>query len=115
MPRYQKNSKIQVFRDRPAYQDSEGSFHDDGNVKLGTLWANVRGKDFSETYALNSVWVEPVFTMTVSRPTYDILPGDHVIHRGRCFEVKTVNDLTGQLGHDMVLVVQADDQFEPEL
>lgn len=113
MPKYQKDVKLEVWRDLPGKQDAEGAWHNDGNFKAGTVWANVKGTNYSEFYALHAKWAEPIFNATITRPSWDVMLGDHVAYKGKWYQVKTIDDLTGKVGRDMKLVCQLDSRFVP--
>ncbi len=114
MPRYQKDTRLEVWRDEPAYQDEAGAWHYAGAYLVGSVWANVKGTDYSEQYAMSAHWARPIFKFTITRPIWDVTLEDHIRYRGEFFAVKTINELTGRIGHDMVIVCQRDEKFEPE-
>lgn len=56
MPKYQKDVKLEVWKDHEAWQDDAGTWHDGGSYKAGTVWGNLKGTDYSEFYALHARW-----------------------------------------------------------
>jgi len=112
MPRYQKDVKLEIWKDGTPSQDEAGAWHAGVPYMAGSVWANLKGVDYSEFYALHASWPEPTFNATVTRPSWAIGVGDHVKHRGDFYEVKTINDLTGRIGRDMKLVCQLDTRFK---
>lgn len=114
MPKYQKDAKLEVWRDNPSYQDDAGSFHGTGSAKVGEVWANAKGTDYSEQYAMSAHWAEPLFKFTVTRPSWAIEIGDHVKYQGRYYAIRTINELTGKAGRDMVLICQQDTHWTPD-
>ena len=115
MPKYFKDTKLEVWRDGEAHQDGGGSWHRGEPYLAGTVWGNLKGEDFSETYAMSARWAKPVFKVTVTRPTWDIELGDHIRYKGRFYEVMTVDELTGKTGRDIKLTCQFDSFFKPKL
>ena len=115
MPRYQKDAKLSIWKPGQPYQDATGAFHKGEPYLAGVVWGNVKGVDYSEFYELHARWAEPTFKATVTRPSFEICVGDHVGHRGKWFEVKSIDDLTGRVGHDMKLTCQLDSRFVPAI
>ena len=113
MPKYLKDTKLEIWKDTPSYQDDSGAWHHGGSVKAGEVWANVKGTDYSREYALSAAWDLPIFKVTITRPTWDVSLGDHVCYKGRYYVVKTIDELTGKVGRDMKLVVQLDNNWVP--
>lgn len=113
MPRYLKDTKLEVWRDQEAWQDDAGAWHSGGSYLAGTVWGNFKGTDYSEFYALHARWEEPTFKATITRPIFDVEIGDHVRYKGTFYQVKTIDDLTGKIGRDMKLTCQLDMHWEP--
>ncbi len=112
MPKYQKTTKIELWRNEDRYQDNTGSWHAGRAVQLADLWCCFKGKDYSLLYQQTGVWAKPIFEVTITRPKHlKVRLGDHVRHDGDFYIVRQINDLTGQVGHDMKLVCELDADF----
>lgn len=112
MPKFLKDTMIELWQDEPSYQDSAGAWHGGGHMQVATLWCSFKGKAYTELYQTQGIWAEPVFEATIERPRkLKIRVGDHVRHDGEFYRVQQINDLTGRPRSDMKLVCQLDEQY----
>ena len=81
---------------------------------MATFWANFKGTDYSLLYQQTGIWAKPTFDATLTRPKHNAPRiGDHIRHEGAFYIVRQVNDLTGQVGHDMRLTCELDEDYRP--
>ena len=112
MPKFPKTTKVELWRTSDSYQDSTGSWHKGRPAQIATWWACFRGKDYSLLYQTTGVWAKPTFEATITRPRFSVPKvGDHIRHDGEFYIVRAVDDLTGQVGHDMKLTCELDQEY----
>ena len=103
MPKFMKDTKIEIWTQTAPYQDNEGVYYPGENTKVAELWANVRGMNMSEYYAHNSMWPDPVLEFTITRPGFEITLTHHVKHAGKYYKIVDIDQLTGKPHSDMKL------------
>ena len=112
MPKFQKNSKIELWRNEENYQDEAGGWHSGRPSHIATYWACVKGVDYKVLFQNSAEWGKPAIEATITRPrTNAPRLKDHIRHDGEFFIVVQVNELTGQVGHDMRFVCEADPDY----
>ena len=112
MPRYPKTTKVELWRTSNSYQDSEGSWHQGRPMQIATFWANFKGVDYKLMYQSWGEATKPLFEITITRGKFSVPHiGDHMRYGGDFYIVKQVNDLTGQVGHDMKLICELDEGY----
>lgn len=112
MPRYQKTTKVELWRTGESWQDEAGAWHDGRPTHRADLWANVKGRDYSEYYAIHGTWVKPCIDFTITRPRFTVPRlGDHIRYNGDFYKITQVNELTGQVGKDMRITCELDERF----
>lgn len=113
MPKYLKDTKVAYYRLGERSIDNEGVHHDGTPYKVADLWAHFKGVDFKAYYAIHATWVEPVCEFTITRPSFNVEIGDFVKHRGKFYEIRGIDDLTGRPHADMKLTCQYDTKEQP--
>lgn len=113
MPKYQKDVKLDIWKDNEPTQDRAGAWHGEGNRKVGSVWANVRGMKYDNYYAIHASWPKETFVATVTRPSFEIEVGDHTKRSDKYYKIVSIDDLTAKPGRDMKLVLEIDPQFVP--
>lgn len=112
MPKYQKTTRIELWRTPDEWQDAAGAWHQERPTHVATYWACFKGRDYSLLYQNTGVWAKPMFEATLTRPRFTTIKvGDHIRLDGAFYIVRQINDLTGQIGHDMTLVCELDTEF----
>lgn len=113
MPKFHKTTKVELWRNSDSYQDSAGSWHAGRPTQIATWWACFKGKDYSLLYQNTGRWAKPLFEITIARPKFTKPKlGDHIRHEGKFYIVREINDLTGQVGHDMTLTCELDEDYK---
>ena len=112
MPKYPKTTKVELWQDGKSWQDEAGAWHAGRPTQVADLWANVKGRDYSMLYQTQGVWAKPILDLTITRPKFT-LPriGDHIRHQGQFYKVTQINDLTAQVGHDMRITCELDEEY----
>ena len=113
MPKYLKDTRFEIWKRGEESQDEAGGWHEGEPYLAGTVWGNLKGSDFSTFYALHAKWAEPIFKITVTRPSWPIELGDHVRYASKWYAIRTIDELTGKVGRDMKLTCQLDTRFRP--
>ena len=112
MPNHQKTTRVELWRTTGDYVDDEGSWHQGRPTQIATYWGNFKGVDYSLLYQSWGTFTKPLFEITITRGKFSVPHiGDHMRHEGEFYLVKQVNDLTGQVGHDMKLICELDADF----
>lgn len=114
MPKYPKTTKIELWRDGEAWQDEEGTWHNDEPHMVTELWTNLKGDDFRLLYQMYGRWAKPTFDLTITRPkTTKFVPtlGDHIAYGGEYYIIRQINHLTGQPGRDMRVTCELDADY----
>ena len=114
MPKYHKTTRVELWRTPETWQDATGAWHTERPTQIATFWANFKGTDYSLLYQNTGVWAKPTFEVTLTRPKHNAPRlGDRIKHDGKLYIVKQVNDLSGQVGHDMKLTCVLDPDATP--
>ena len=112
MPDHHKTTRIELWRTLDDYVDDEGSWHEGRPTQVATFWGNFKGIDYKLLYQSWGVTDKPLFEITITRGKFSVPHiGDHMRYKGDFYAVKQVNDLTGQVGHDMKLICELDSDF----
>lgn len=112
MPDHHKTTRIELWRTLDDYVDDEGSWHEGRPTQVATFWGNFKGIDYKLLYQSWGVTDKPLFEITITRGKFSVPHiGDHMRYKGDFYIVKQVNDLTGQVGHDMKLICELDSDF----
>ena len=112
MPDHHKTTRIELWRTLDDYVDDEGSWHEGRPTQVATFWGNFKGVNYELTYQSWGAIDKPLFEVTITRGKFSVPRiGDHMRYNGDFYMVKQVNDLTGQVGHDMKLLCELDADF----
>ena len=112
MPKYPKTDKVQLWRTGEQWQDDAGAWHEGRPTHRADLWANLKGKDYTEYFAIQGEWARPLLDFTITRPKFTVPRlGDHIRYQGDFYKIVQVNELTGQTGHDMRITCELDERF----
>ena len=112
MPDHQKTTRVELWRTTDDYVDLEGSWHAGRPAQIATFWGNFKGVNYELLYQSWGATIKPLFEITITRGRFSVPQiGDHMRHEGKFYMVKQVNDLTGQVGHDMKLLCELDENF----
>lgn len=97
-----------VFYYRTTYtQDDAGGQHPHYE-RLGTLWAYFRGNDYKGAFGASAFWDKETYSVTFSRPPYDIALADHLAFDGKGYKIISINELSGKVGCDVRVLVELD-------
>lgn len=111
MPKHLKDTRIEYWKDKEPTQNDEGVIVPGGPYKVADLWANFKGKDYSEFYQIHAYWAKPIFQATFTRPGFAVEVGDHIKCDGLFYEVKSIDDLTGKPHSDVKVTVEYDERY----
>lgn len=112
MPDHHKTTRIELWRTADSYIDLEGNEVEGTPTHIATFWGNFKGVNYELTYQSWGAIDKPLFEVTITRGKFSVPRiGDHMRYNGDFYMVKQVNDLTGQVGHDMKLLCELDTSF----
>ena len=112
MPKFHKTTRVELWRTTGDYIDNEGVWHEGRPTQIANFWACFRGIDYKLMYQSWGVATKPLFEITITRGKFSVPHiGDHMRYNNDFYVVKQVNDLTGQVGHDMKLICELDENF----
>lgn len=112
MPKFPKTTKVQLWRQAEPYQDAAGAWHQPRPTHIADYWACFRGISNELLFQQTGKWAKPTISLTITRPKHNAPRLDDRIRYSGCFyRVREANDLTGQVGHDMKLVCELDENY----
>ena len=113
MPKYHKTTRIELWRNSKGHQDEEGAWHAGRLTQVADLWACLSGRDYREFYAMQGTWARPILDFVITRPKFSVPHlGDRIRYEGNFYEIVQVNELTGQVGHDMRITCELENDGE---
>jgi len=112
MSQHPKTTKVELWRTTDSYIDAEGNEVEGRPTQIAAFWANFKGVNYELLYQSWGATTKPLFEITITRGKFSVPHiGDHIRHDGKFYMVKQVNDLTGQVGHDMRMICELDENF----
>lgn len=113
--KYLKDTKIGYYTMGGRYQDEWGTWHSGKLVHVKDLWAHFVGVEYEAKFGSRAWWDKPIFKITIERPkSFEPKLHDYIKHRGKFYQIKHVNELTGREGRDMKLVCEYDSSVTAE-
>ena len=112
MPKFLKDTKIEIWTETEGGVTKEGIPIDGEKVKVADIWASVRGMNMSEYYAHHSIWPDPVLEFTFTRPGFEITLSHHVKHGGKFYRIVDIDQLTNRPHSDMRIRCNFDKLFD---
>jgi hypothetical protein len=109
MPKHIKDNKVGYYEYHSNERDEHGIVHGAHLEHVTDVWASVLGAPYSLEYNVGAWRNNRIVTVVFTRlRTFDPKCGDYILYKGQMYEIKDINDLTGEIGKDVKLTCEYD-------
>lgn len=106
--KFLKDTKVGYWRMGERWRDEWGVWHSATLEHVTNLWAHLQGVGYEAEFGAGAWQDKPIIKLTIERPrsSFEVRLYDYIKHRGKFYQIKHVDELSGRPGHDMKITCE---------